>query len=409
MAGDKLSDREGKNRSSAVVAVWLFLSPSASSLSKFGRGKDVSVMSLSQRFEKLSLFWVLQISGWALYGVIYYLIYYSHRDLDTANIIGFSVTYIVAVPVSLVMRKIYQGIEDEHRSLLKLSAVVIMTSIIFAVIWLYLDRLVSYPIYGIENFQKALDKITWRSNVGQIYWNSFILFTWSALYFLINFWRQWDEQVARTEKAELLAHSAQYQMLRYQLNPHFLFNSLNSIRALILEDQGKARDMVTELSELLRYSLVSKNNGDVPLSEEIGAIKHYFAIEKKRYEDNLQVAFDIDPLAEEFPIPSFLVHPLVENAVKYGMKTSDMPLSISIAAKVKDSELHLKVSNSGNWLPEVDDGKRSRPVGTGTGLKNIRNRLENRFPGKHRIRTSEDQGQVNAEIWISREFGGENG
>ncbi len=350
---------------------------------------------------KISLFWVLQISGWLLYGVIYYLIFYSYKDLDLANTFGFAVTYMVAFVVTIAMRKIYQKLDYQHRSLLNVSGVVILTSISFAVIWIYLDRLVSYPIYGIEQFQKALDRISMRSNISQIYWNSFILFTWSTLYFLINFWRQWNEQLLRTEKAELLAHSAQLQMLRYQLNPHFLFNSLNSIRALILEDQTKARDMVTELAELLRYSLVSKNNGDVPFSEEITAIKHYFAIEEKRYEENLQVSFDIDPLAEEYPIPSFLVHPLVENAVKYGMKTSGMPLKINIQAKIKDNELSIFVRNSGTWLSDEGQGL-SRPAGTGTGLKNVRERLENRFPGAHTMTTSEEDGGVIIKISITR-------
>ena len=357
---------------------------------------------------KLSLFWVLQISGWFLYGVIYYLIYYSYKDLDLANTIGFAVTYMVAFLVTIIMRKIYQKLDYQHRSILNVSGIVILTSVIFAVIWVYLDRFVSYPIYGIEKFQKALDKITMRNNISQIYWNSFILFTWSALYFLINFWRQWNEQLARTEKAELLAHSAQLQMLRYQLNPHFLFNSLNSIRALILEDQGKAREMVTELAELLRYSLVSKNNGDVPFSEEITAIKHYFAIEEKRYEENLQVSFEIDPLAEEYPIPSFLVHPLVENAVKYGMKTSSMPLKIKILASVKDNELSITVKNSGTWLSSDAEG-RSRPEGTGTGLKNVKDRLENRFPGQYDLTTSEEDGCVIIKISISRDLEGNHG
>ena len=358
-------------------------------------------MNIDTHPGKLSLFWVLQISGWMLYGIIYYLIYYSHRDMDIASALGFSVTYVVAFFVTILMRNIYQKLDYQHRSILNVSGTVILSSIVFAIIWLYADRLFSYPIYGFEKFQEAMDKISWRSSIGQIYWNSFILFTWSTLYFLINFWRQWDEQLRRTEKAELLAHSAQLQMLRYQLNPHFLFNSLNSIRALILEDQGKARDMVTELAELLRYSLISKNNGDVPLSEELTAIKHYFAIEKKRFEENLQIRYEIDPLAEEYPIPSFLIHPLVENAVKYGMKTSVMPLKIGINAKVEENQLNIEIRNSGKWLA-IDDVGRSRPAGTGTGLKNVRERLENRFPGNYRLKTYEEDQCVVVEISLSR-------
>lgn len=365
-------------------------------------------MEIKTRFLNLSLFWVLQITGWMLYGIIYYLVFYSHRDLDVANTIGFSITYVVAFLVTLVMRKIYQNMDYHNRSLGEVSLIVVVTSIIFAVIWIYVDRFISYPLYEFEEYRRYLSKITTRSNMGMIFWNTFILFTWSTLYFLINFWREWNEHQLRLEKAELLANSAQLQMLRYQLNPHFLFNSLNSIRALILEDKNKARDMVSELAELLRYSLVSNKNGDVPLSEEIKAIKHYFAIEKKRFEDNLQVEFDIDSLAEDYPIPSFLVHPLVENSVKYGMKTSEMPLKIRIEAKVTGNTLAVHVRNSGKWLEE-DDPTRSKPAGTGTGLNNVRDRLENRFRGNYELKHYEEDECVVVMIRISRTVSKENG
>jgi sensor histidine kinase YesM len=365
-------------------------------------------MKFKKKLTNLSLFWVLQFTGWLLYGIIYYLVFYAHRDLDLANTIGFSITYVVAFLVTLIMRQIYQNMDYHNRSILEVSGVVVVTSIVFAVIWLYVDRFISYPLYEFEEYSEFISKITMRSNVGMIFWNSFILFTWSTLYFLINFWLEWNEQARRLEKAELLAHSAQLKMLRYQLNPHFLFNSLNSIRALIIEDKNKARDMVSELAELLRYSLVSDNKGDVPLSEEITAIKHYFAIEKKRFEDNLQVDFDVNSLAEDYPIPSFLVHPLVENAVKYGMKTSEMPLKISIKANVKDNTLSVLVRNSGKWLRE-DDPTRSKPSGTGTGLRNVKDRLENRFPGNYELANYEEDGCVVVKIRISRMVEKDNG
>ena len=263
---------------------------------------------------KISLFWVLQISGWFLYGVIYYLIYYSYKDLDLANTFGFAVTYVVAFVMTIIMRKIYQKLDYQHRSLLNVSAIVILTSITFAVIWIYVDRLVSYPIYGIEKFQQALDKITMRKNIGQIYWNSFILFTWSTLYFLINFWRQWNEQLARTEKAELLAHSAQLQMLRYQLNPHFLFNSLNSIRALILEDQAKARDMVTELKKNH-----SENGVVVELGPGNGAITRHILSSVQDPESVLPIEISsdsVEKLNRKFPVLN-AVHDSAANLEKY--------------------------------------------------------------------------------------------
>jgi two-component system, LytTR family, sensor kinase len=187
------------------------------------------------------------------------------------------------------------------------------------------------------------------------------------------------------------------QMLRYQLNPHFLFNALNSIRALIEEDKNKAKSMITELSEFLRYSLISKNYKNVPLREELKAIEHYFKIEKKRFEDKLQVVFNVDERAEDFPVLSFLVHPLVENAVKFGMQTSKMPLEINLYAEIENDGLVLEISNSGKWVENNSQDHN----GTGTGLKNIQERLENAFPNKHSFEINKMENLVSIIIKIN--------
>ena len=196
-----------------------------------------------------------------------------------------------------------------------------------------------------------------------------------------------------------MAQSAQLQMLRYQLNPHFLFNAMNSIRALIDEDENKAREMITELSEFLRYSLDSKHYSDIPLKNEIEAIQHYFAIQKKRYEDKLEVFYDIEPQAGEYPVLSFLVHPLVENAIKYGMRTSSMPLIIHLRAKVLDDTLRIEVINTGRWI-EPAGPEAQMTEGTRTGMDNVLRRLENAFPNRHRFEAVEEEGRVRVQLEI---------
>jgi len=218
---------------------------------------------------------------------------------------------------------------------------------------------------------------------------------WSILYFGIKIWIDWDNERLRAEKASILAQKAQLQLLRYQVNPHFLFNSLNSIRALVDEDQHNAKLMITELSEFLRYSLMSKNLYEIKLKDEIGAISHYISIEKKRYEEKLEIEFDIDPEIECVPILGFLIHPLVENAVKYGMQTSAMPLKITIRAKRLNGRLKIEVINSGNW---VKDRHREKVSGTGTGLENVRARLENAFKHDYSMRINEKKDSVSIEL-----------
>ena len=150
------------------------------------------------------------------------------------------------------------------------------------------------------------------------------------------------------------------------------------------------------LSEFLRYSLLSKNYKNVPLKEELKAIEHYFKIEKKRFEEKLQVTFNIDDKSEEFPVLSFLVHPLVENAVKFGMQTSKMPLQINLNSKVEKDALIIEVQNSGKWVEHNSQNSN----GTGTGLKNVRERLENAFPENYNFDIKKSENQVSVIIKI---------
>lgn len=360
-------------------------------------------MKIRALFNRLSLFWVLQISGWTVYGYIYYLMNYalSEKPLDLRNIIGFALTWLAAFLVTLLLREIYHRLFEHTKQLAQIAWAVLLGSALGSLLWLLVDRTISIPLWGMEQFWKWMREPLFMQ-VRTAYFNAFLLLTWSALYFFIKFWREWSLERDRSEKARLLANTAQLQMLRYQLNPHFLFNSLNSIRALVEEDQNKARETITELAELLRYSLTSQNNGDVPLARELEAIRHYFAIEEKRYEDNLETIYEIEPATEEQTIPSFLLHPLVENAVKYGMQTSTMPLQIRIRTRLVQNTLEICIWNSGKWLAE-DSPQHLPSAGTGTGITNIRQRLETAYPGRYDFEIGPDENGVSACIRIRRE------
>jgi len=355
----------------------------------------MNIISLN---DKKKIFWILQISGWSLLALFNFAIYYRSHFGEPAKAAAVFITYFIGFFISLLLRRLYRKIDYTGRSIQSLSGIVIVGSILAANLQFFIDAVLSIPLHEkgwINTF------LTVQVYLSQIFWKSFILGTWSALYFAVNLWIEWNLQQGRIEKANALAHAAQLQMLRYQLNPHFLFNALNSIRALVDENQKHAKDMITELSEFLRYSLVSKNYSDVPLKQELEAVQHYFRIEKKRYEEKLQIEYDIDPLAEEYPVLSFLIHPLVENAVKYGMQTSPMPLVIKLQAKVVEESLHLEICNSGRWTePEGPGG--NGPKGTGTGLENIRRRLENAFPGCHTFETVKGKNQVCIRLIISK-------
>ncbi len=204
------------------------------------------------------------------------------------------------------------------------------------------------------------------------------------------------EMEEREKQARDLAQQAQLQMLRYQLNPHFLFNALNAIRALVLSDAARSRQVVTALSEYLRYSLRTANDLEVSLKEELTSLRSYLEIEKIRFEEDLEVCFEIEPEASGCMVLSVLLQPLVENAIKYGMQTSSMPLRIRLLGTIRDHQLHLEVANTGRWLTTDEAEGRS----TGIGLRNLRQRLDQFYPARHSFAITEQDGWVKATIDI---------
>lgn len=343
-------------------------------------------------------FWHYQIAGWTTLWLADFLLM-SLRPMPLRDMITESIEVPLAFTLSLLLRQIYKRVNYRSITILALIGYIAFWSLVFTVLWYASIVILWYFATG----PSAISFLNYRIALRWINYFVPIWLGWSSLYFGLKFWRDWEDEKDRARKAVALAQRARLQMLRYQLNPHFLFNALNSVRALIQEDKKHAKDMITELSEFLRYSLIHRDHADVPLREELDAIRHYLSIEKKRFEDKLKVTFHIDPKAEDYPVLSFLIHPLVENAIKYGMKTSPMPLKIHIEAAVREGNLRIAVNNSGSWLSRPEDGKGSLD-GTGTGLTNVRTRLENAYPGRHRFAVEQNNGSVGITIDIYKEL-----
>ena len=226
------------------------------------------------------------------------------------------------------------------------------------------------------------------------------LFGWSLLRLGLQYSTALREQREQALRALAAARDAQLRMLAYQLNPHFLFNTLNSIRALINEDRGRARDMVTALAGYLRYALVERPLHVALLEEEVASVRGYLAIEQVRFEERLDARMDIEPAALRCEVPAFLLNPLVENAVKHGAAgTAGAPLVLRVEARlVRPDRLRLVVENTGGWngrqptpVPGWENGD-GRPGGIG--LANVRARLEALHPAEHRIDIEDTDGRV---------------
>jgi two-component system LytT family sensor kinase len=347
-------------------------------------------------------FWVINSLGWIIFIAVDTFIVSPelvlvswHTFID--NTLQWTTGYLSTIG----LRAVYKKFPYRAKSLIIVLGFTLVCSLIAS----FVIYTASHLIYILMNPIEA------KEYIKSFFLFSYIAFrftqilplvtTWSLLYFGIKLWLDWSSERDRAEKLSLMAQNAQLQMLRYQVNPHFLFNSFSSLRALIRSNQAKAEEMVTKLSEFYRYSLTLKNNTEVPLVDEIDAVEHFFEIEKIRFGSKFQFHVNIDSLAEEYPVPCFLIHPLAENAIKYGMQTSKLPLIINIDAFVKNNYLIICIANSGKWLIESNGNIRH---GTNTGLSNVRSRLEYSFPCNHKICIKEEEGFVKIIIEIYKEL-----
>ncbi len=226
----------------------------------------------------------------------------------------------------------------------------------------------------------------WPDFGGWLFGSIFIFISWAALYHGIKYYQllqfehasllvvaadNKEEQLKRS-RAETFAHEAQLKMLRYQLNPHFLFNTLNAIASLVRDkDASKANAMIVQLSNFLRYSLDNDPVKRVTLSEEVEAHKLYLDIEKTRFGDRLEVCFEIEPKAKAIRIPSLILQPLVENAIKYAIAPMEEGGTITIRARRDDDNVVIELDDNGPGMPDFKYDSDS----TGVGLRNTIDRL----------------------------------
>jgi len=198
---------------------------------------------------------------------------------------------------------------------------------------------------------------------------------WSVLYFGIKSYESQRQQEEAKLKAVALAQEAQLKMLRYQLNPHFLFNTLNAISTLILDNQNrKANQAIAHLSEFLRYTLDQDPMKKVTLRQELEALDLYLGTERLRFGERLRLEHAIEPGALEALVPSLLLQPLLENALKYAVSSREQGGMVRIEGRVREGLLELAVIDDG---PGLREGSASEPGGErrGVGLRNTRERL----------------------------------
>src|SRR6476619_6626342 len=338
-------------------------------------------MGLDQPFfeDKNRAFWILQSIGWSGYFFLRSLsgfansmgwMWLVHTVLLTMA--GYSLTLLMA---SLFRRLI------RMRPLVTLIfslLVVILASSAFSIIetWSY------------ATFLKPNAKPVGVEYLGAILLNFSLLAAWAALYYGINYFLLLEDQIRQRERLEGQASSAQLAMLRYQLNPHFLFNTLNSISTLVLLKQTeRANAMLARLSSFLRYTLANESTAKVTLAQEVETLKLYLEIEKMRFEERMRPHFRIDAETIGARLPSLLLQPLIENAIKYAVTPSEDGADIWITAAREGQAVRIEVADNGNG----DGADFAASPSTGVGLANIRDRLSQAYGPGHRFETRKNE------------------
>ncbi len=270
----------------------------------------------------------------------------------------------------------------------------VVAGLVILLAWMLLSvGLLSALFSNQEEYIAFLNKsLAWRAMLGGLVYLVLVL-----IYYLASYVRKLQERAQQEERLRNLVRDAELNLLKSQINPHFLFNSLNSIASLTMTNPDEARDMIIRLSDFLRYSLKHRENEYVPLKEEVRRMKDYLAIEKVRFGEKLQYVFNINGACEEIPVPTMIFQPLFENAIRHSVYESVEPVTIRFDCEPGNGFMKTVVSN------DYDSGLPGRK-GTGVGLQNVKQRIELAYQGRGSVQWKGEKGLFSVTIIFPRIF-----
>ena len=326
-------------------------------------------------------FWIVQLIGWALWVSLLVL-----RDLiavppeyifPRASVFG--VSAIAGGAVTFGLRFVYRLVWEQ--GLVIRFLVAWFGSLLAAAVWQPFRNFIALLPYGeIFDFSNASAQDLFD---GVLSISFPLMLLWSALYFIFKYYLLLQEEKENSLRSQALAHQAQLLMLRYQLNPHFLFNTLNAISTLVLSNATtQANEMVTKLSKFLRYSLDHSPLDKVTLAHELETSRLYLDIEKVRFADRLKIEVDVDSEAQAAYVPTMILQPLIENSIKYAISKAVDGGFIRISSHKHNKNLVLTVTDDGPGI-EGERTKDALVLSKGVGISNIRNRLDEIYGGDY--------------------------
>lgn len=337
---------------------------------------------------KRKIYWLCQIGGWSLYGLLQIVLYSIAQTTDLSHIIGEIIFIGVYIASTHFIR--FSLIHFKWLALDLSKLIPRAISVIFILSLVNYLALIAYTFFTGELMSRDFMLLPVVLNV---FGPMFIYTIWTVLYLSFHYFENYNKSL----KYEAAAREIELRNLRAQLNPHFIFNALNSIRALVDEDPTKSKNAITQLSSILRNSLMTDRQRLISFSDEFETVKDYLALESIRYEERLTTNYDIDPDSKHYMLPPLILQTLVENGIKHGISTLKTGGHISIMSRVEDEKLNIQIRNSGKLdLERMNSGE-------GFGLSNTKKRLELIYgqAGAFFI-SNESQGVVLTEIIVPK-------
>ncbi|NDV16962.1 sensor histidine kinase [Muricauda sp. TY007] len=321
----------------------------------------------------LSLYWKCQIIGWGLVSLLWL---YIALVRDQFTILQALVNYVLDITICVGLTHGYRSIALKSgwnllgikKLLQRILPAIVMLSVLFMLI---MNLKMSFFIYWRQGVNTVLEDLS--------VWNP-VLITglrhmaiWVLAYHAYHFYIREVNTTKANAQLSLIAKQSQLDNLSAQLNPHFLFNSLNSIKALVIENPKSARRAIDLLSDLLRSSLYEKEHLTITIAEELALVKDYIELEKLRFEERLHTDLKIDPSLENIKIPPLSIQLLVENAIKHGVDKQLEGGTVQISIQKKNNHVVITVKNPGVFQEENHKG---------VGLKNLKERLFLQYEGR---------------------------
>lgn len=324
--------------------------------------------------KRISYYWLCQIIGWSAYIVLFIFFYLTLRTriqpsfyqmLVSEALLGFIITHIMRA----VIRKNKAVDKPVNEQVIYIIIISIIFTLIYGIKTAKLEELLGFES---ERQQQLtfLNKVI-RISLGYF----FIIIVWNLIYFAYHYIVKTRQAQLDKIRLESLVKELELKTIKAHINPHFIFNALNSIRALIDENPNRARNAITELSNILRSSMQAEKVETVPFEKELGIVKDYLALEYIRFEDRLKIEYQIDEDTLDQPVPPMMLQTLVENAIKHGIGKQIGGGVVRVISDFKENFHELVVLNTGYLNGHVQDGD-------GFGLFSTKNRLQLLFGEK---------------------------